>query len=355
MFFLHTVRDESLLDYSYPAPLYFFPFSKEEFKQNGRFYHDFLIEHHIDVVINQDLFTYHALCRFSKGLKTVHTITVIHSHPLSIYDQLWEFTMRLRNDTFVEKIKRIARVIKIPKIKYDYRKMLEKCYEDSFTYSDFICLLSMNFVKDLRRIYSGNLDKIVAIANPNTYPCQPMTDYSYKKKQILYVGRIEWCVKRVDRLVGIWKRLYKKYPDWELLIVGDGPIKKKLERKFAKMERVVFTGYQNPESYYKDASILCLTSDSEGWGMALTEAMTFGTIPVSFNSYASVTDIIEDGKTGLLVPPFSGTQFAHKLEILMTNEDLRTRMSAACMQSVRRFDIQIIADQWEALFKKLDM
>lgn len=62
------------------------------------------------------------------------------------------------------------------------------------------------------------------------------------------------------------------------------------------MERVVFTGWQDPESFYRDASILCLTSDFEGWGMVLTEAMTFGAVPVAFNSYAAITDIIDDGK-----------------------------------------------------------
>lgn len=353
VFFLHTVQDEKLLDYLYPAPFFFFPFPMKDLEKNGEFYCSFLTKHSIDIVINQDPWAYHALCAFSHGLKAVRTISVVHSHPLFIYDHLWELTMRLRNDTFIEKMKRIARVIKVPKIKSDYWKMLKKTYEDTFAYSDFVCLLSPNFIHDLKRIHPSNLDKVVAVGNPNTYPSQEPAACS-KKKQILYVGRLEWHMKRVDRLVGIWKRLYKKFPDWELIFVGDGPIKKKLECKFAKQERVVFAGYQDPEQYYKDASIICLTSDTEGWGMVLTEAMTFGTIPVVFNSYAAVTDIIDDGETGLLVPPFSSDRFACALETLMTDEDLRCRMSQACMQSVRRFDITTIADQWEAIFERLN-
>lgn len=353
VFFLHTIRDETLLDYPYPAPLSFFPFSQENMEQNGAFYRDFLIENRIEIVINQDLLAYHALCGFSTGLKTVHTISVMHGNPLLVYDYLWKLTMRLRNDTFIEKVKRIARIIKIPKIKCDYWQMLKTSYEDSFVYSDLVCLLSPKFIPELKRIYPHSLDKLIAIADPNTYSPQQLVGHA-KRKQILYVGRIAWHLKRVDRLVGIWKRLYKKFPDWELIFVGDGPIKKKLECKFAKQERVVFTGYQDPEQYYKDASIICLTSDTEGWGMVLTEAMTFGTIPVAFNSYAAVTDIIDDGETGLLVPPFSSDRFACALETLMTDEDLRCRMSQACMQSVRRFDITTIADQWEAIFERLN-
>ena len=167
------------------------------------------------------------------------------------------------------------------------------------------------------------------------------------------MGRIEWRQKRVGRLIDIWSRIYKDFPDWELIIVGDGPIRQELEQKASRMERVVFTGWQDPEPYYRDASIICLTSDFEGWGMILTEAMTFGTVPVVFNSYAAVTDIIDDGKTGLLVPPFSRKAFARKLGALMKDERLRIEMAGNCIQSVKRFDIQNVADEWEKTFDRL--
>lgn len=48
--------------------------------------------------------------------------------------------------------------------------------------------------------------------------------------------------------------------------MGDGPIRQTLEQKALKMERVVFTGWQDPEPFYRDASILCLTSDFEAVG-----------------------------------------------------------------------------------------
>ncbi|MCD8184688.1 MAG: glycosyltransferase [Bacteroides sp.] len=133
--------------------------------------------------------------------------------------------------------------------------------------------------------------------------------------------------------------------------MGDGPTRKELEAKFAAIDRVSFVGYQNPEPFYRDASVICLTSDFEGWGMVLTETMMFGTVPVVFNSYAAVTDIIEDGETELLVPPFSCSKYVNALRTLMENEELRGHMSTSCRESVHRFDIQNIADQWEDLFK----
>lgn len=351
VFYLHNIREEVLLDYPYPAPLSFFPFPIQEAAQNGLFYKNFLEENQIDIVINQDPCAYYSLGRYSKAVESVKVISVCHASPLSMYDYLFSLTMRLRNDTWIEKIKRVARIIKVPKIKYDYWQRLKLCYDESLAYTDLLCLLSMKFLPELKWIHPGDEDRVIAIANPNTYP--PQNVVKARKKRILYVGRITWYQKRVDRLLTIWKYLYRDFPDWELVFVGDGPLREELERKSSKMERVTFVGYKDPDAYYKDASILCLTSDNEGWGMVLTEAMTFGVVPVVFNSFASVTDIIEDGKTGVLVPPFSCKRFARRLGMLMKDEERRAAMSEACARSVRRFDIQSVADRWEAVFEEL--
>lgn len=354
VFYLNSVCDEELLDYAYPASLTFFPNSSvTEEKENGLFYREFLERNNIDIVINQDPYSYYNLCAYSKGLEHIHTISVIHTNPLFIYGHLGQLTLRLRDNSLIEKIKRIARIIKIPYLKHKYLCKLRETYEGCFRNSDFVCLLSAKFLPELEKIELSNFDlnRVIAIPDPNTYPRQ--ASLPEKKKQILYVGRITWFQKRVERLIPIWNKLYRKYPDWELVIVGDGPQRMELEAKSKKLENIKFVGFQDPATYYKEARILCLTSDSEGWGMVLSEAMTFGTIPIAFNSYASVTDIIEDGKTGLLVRPFSIRQFANKLQTLMADEELRMRMSEACEQSVHRFDIQNIANCWENVFYKL--
>ncbi len=352
VFCLH-VRDEGHWDDSFPAPIYYFPCPIDEIEQNGAFYRSFLEEHRIDIVINQDPLAYHKLYAFSKDLQGVHTISVIHNYPLGIYDHLFELIMWSKGEkTFMGKARRIARVVKVPMIKYQFRQTLKNSYGDILANTDLLCLLSSKFIPDLKRIYSKSLDRVIAIGNPNVYPVQEETGRP-KKKQILYVGRVEWYQKRVERLVDVWKYLYKDFPDWELVIVGDGPIRQELEQKSQKMERIIFAGYQEPEPFYRDASILCLTSDFEGWGMVLTEAMTFGAIPVVFNSFAAVTDIIEDGRTGMLVPPFSCKRFARKLAVLMRDEELRAEMSKTCRKFVQRFDIQNIAEQWEDVFARL--
>ena len=76
-------------------------------------------------------------------------------------------------------------------------------------------------------------------------------------------------------------------------------------------------------------------------------------IILAFDSYSAVHDIIEDGKTGILVKPFSIKEYADKLAILMDDEDERKRMSENCMSDVIRFSLDNILNQWITLFNSL--
>lgn len=188
---------------------------------------------------------------------------------------------------------------------------------------------------------------------PNPCSFSPLSNVPHKKKQLLYVGRLEKGEKRPDRLLKIWSYLYKKYPDWILVIVGDGKQRAILEKRARNMERVLFVGYADPRQYYIESSIFCMTSNYEGMPMVLLETMCFGTIPVAFKSFASVTDVITDKKNGLLVPPFSIKSYAEKIEYLINNEPIRLNMAKADIESVKRYTIDSIIEQWETLFAKL--
>lgn len=353
IFYLHNPGDEEAMKYSFPVTqMAFFPNPTHNITdENGLFYRNYVERENIDIVINQDFTNYSELCRFSKGIKRVRSICVQHNNPLYEYNRIFDDTMFWWNQTLWQKIKGVARIFKVPYRKYKYRKRLIQKYEKCLECTDVICLLSPLFIPSFRKIVPIDFQKIVAIHNPNTYPCS-LTIHP-KKKQLLYVGRIEWRQKRLERLIGIWKRIYMKFPDWELLLVGDGGFRPELEQECRRLERVRFMGYQDPKPFYQETSILCLTSDSEGWGLVIPEAMTFGTIPVIFNSYATAKDLIENGENGILVPPFSLRRFARELSALMKDETKRAKMAQACVQSVGKYDIQRIGDEWEKLFQKL--
>ena len=87
--------------------------------------------------------------------------------------------------------------------------------------------------------------------------------------------------------------------------------------------------------------------------MVLTEAMHHGVVPMAFNSYGSVTDIIDDDINGFLVKPFDDKEYADKLVVLMSNEDKYTKMSRAAMTKSVTFSKEIIVEKWCNLVENL--
>ena len=198
--------------------------------------------------------------------------------------------------------------------------------------------------------------KIAAIGNMAAYPSVPADDISNKKKELLFVGRMSFAEKRPDLLLRAWTKLQAAFPEWSLRFVGDGDYLPKL-KKLAGMlgaDRVRFEGFCNPDPYYRDASIFCMTSAYEGFGMVLVEAAAFGCVPVAFDSFAAVRDIIDDGENGALVPAFDLDAYAETLARLMRDDVLRERLAKnALAQIPEKFSPQKIGDMWETLFRKL--
>lgn len=343
--------------YDYPAPVHLFPLQRgnkePEHTENIAFYSNFLSTHNIDIAIIQDAQYFKPLLEQATIPDKVRTITVLHSNPLFNLKHIYRSVL-LNCDNW-EYVKRLPWELKWAHDKrVKLSRQLAASYDKAITHSEAFCLLSSKFIPELLTLCpSCDIDKVVTIANPNTYPPQPHIDWEGKRNQILYVGRLDKHQKRVDRVIKVWKRLYRKFSDWELVIVGDGPQADELKRMASSLERVTFTGWQNPEPYYRSSSLLCLTSDYEGWGMVLTEAMTFGTVPVLFNSYNAAGEVVQNGISGILVKPFSLSQMAHELQQLMSDNHRRRQMAIAATQQARQFDIAVIADRWEKLFEKL--
>jgi len=197
--------------------------------------------------------------------------------------------------------------------------------------------------------------KVVAISNPASFP-RAEVDFSQKKRELLFVGRMENGQKRVDLLLKIWAKLEARFPDWSLRLVGDGndlPANKKLAESLG-LRRAFFEGFQNPEKYYREASIFCMTSAYEGFGMVLVESAAFGCVPVAFDSFAAVRDIISDGENGVLVPAFDLDAYAEKLAQLMSDDALRERLAQTALSQIpEKFSPKKIVAKWENLFAEI--
>lgn len=199
---------------------------------------------------------------------------------------------------------------------------------------------------------SGN--KIYVIPNSEKEISQVNLD---KKKQLLYVGRMSYDDKRVDRLIHIWHKIYRKMPDWELVLVGDGDERTHLEALVAKLrlERVVFVGYHNDvRRFYNDSLILCLTSNYEGWPLVLTEAQANGVIPIAFDCTAGVREILgPTGVNGVLIPSFSKKRYAKELLALLQNPQKCREIQKNVIMKARNYSSDKIGKKWYALFERL--
>ena len=219
--------------------------------------------------------------------------------------------------------------------------------------SDKLVLLSDEFRIQLINELKISSLKIGAIGNPLIWSaCHSSIT---KKKQILFVARFELSVKRHDKMLKVWSYVQSKFPDWELLFLGDGPDRGKVEEisNSLKLQNVRFEGFVDPESYYREASIICMTSDYEGFGLVLLEAMQYGVVPIAFNNWASLRDIIVDDFTGLLVKSGDILDYSEKLAKLISNDAFRSSLAANAREYIKRFQIDTIGPKWLTLFDEL--
>ncbi|MFN0192931.1 MAG: glycosyltransferase family 4 protein [Aestuariivirga sp.] len=156
--------------------------------------------------------------------------------------------------------------------------------------------------------------------------------------------------KGFDILLSAFAEVAPAFPEWKLVIWGDGPERANLEKIRDRLDlgrRVELPGLSaRPGLWMETADAFVLSSRFEGWGNALTEAMAAGLPVVSFDCPWGPRDMIEDGVDGLLVPRDDGAALAKALATLLGDAPLRQRLGAAASASARRFDPERIIELW---------
>ncbi|MCQ2323851.1 MAG: glycosyltransferase [Paludibacteraceae bacterium] len=232
------------------------------------------------------------------------------------------------------------------------RAVIRKRYAQPLETSDKVVVFSQEYVKQYLNIArSTRDDKFVVVHNP-----LPFKDYinkeelQHKEKEVIIVGRLYEPTKRISYALRVW-RMIEKNPllsDWKLTIIGEGisgGYYKWLIHKY-HLKNVVLAGRQDPQPYYKKASILLSISSHESWPMVIMESMPQGVIPGVFNSYAATSEIIDHNKNGIIVPDNDLYAMYESLADLMQNHDKRLQMGAAAIEKAKSFDMTIIGELW---------
>ena len=348
IFYLNWEREQD--NYEYPVPVIDLPSSNLEDPNNLEVYNRFLKENRIDVIINQHGLYEGTYFLSQVKVQNVKIISVLHSDPFGYYDHLFADLMTLRDSSIKEKVKSVARFFLYRKVKKIIHRSLVNHYTFIQEHPQYVCLLSESYKERLEEYCDLPDNYFISIPNPNTY--ENIEIIPHKEPILLFVGRLDNRSKKLFTLIDIWYRLCKLYPQWKLIIVGDGPDKDVLINKAKDISNIEFKGYQDPREYYEKASIFCMTSIFEGFPMCLTEAMQFGCVPVAFDSFSAVYDIIKPGETGELVKSFDKKEYVGKLIHLIDDETYRKKLSKNAFQYVKRYDIANILPKWIELIEK---
>ncbi|MEO7522447.1 MAG: glycosyltransferase [Ferruginibacter sp.] len=192
---------------------------------------------------------------------------------------------------------------------------------------------------------------VISIPNPLTFKVNNNTTFN-KEKKIVYLSRLHRKHKNSMLSLKAWKILQNKYPGWKLYILGDGVLKKAMENycMHQQLTNVIFAGMvNNVETYLQASSISILTSDCEGLGMGLLESAAYKNALVVTRADGGVTDIVEDGITGFLVPRNDSKGLAEKMSLLMNDKTAREKMGDNASKKLAYFDDSIITSLWKKL------
>ena len=168
-------------------------------------------------------------------------------------------------------------------------------------------------------------------------------------KTLTAVGRLVHQ-KGFDLLINAFATVAPAFPDWKLVIWGEGPERASLERLRAAVglnDRVLLPGIsEHPGGWVEGSDAFVLSSRYEGWGNVLLEAMASGLAVVSFDCQWGPSEMIQDGVDGLLVPREDLTALSEALAKIMEDQGLRERLGAKAAAAVRRYSHDRIVATW---------
>lgn len=324
--------------------------------------HAILQEHNIDIIVVQGSFI-RVKC-FREAVKGLNCKIVLAHHFEPGAEQLFyslkhQLSSYSSSSSFSEKLRWLKYTLLFPFVRAKQLNSLRNEYREAYEYADKVVLLSSKFIKPYQDFGKfEDAGKFSIIPNGLSFDeFYPEDELAQKKSVVLIVSRLDEIHKRLSLAFKIWGMIQKSgmAKNWKLNVVGDGPDLNAYQRliRIEHIDQVCFLGRQDPIPYYKEASIFMLTSQSESWGLTLTEAQQFGVVPVAFNSYASLSDIITHGEDGMIVPEGDMKGYMECMIQLMFDVGLREKMARQGICNSKRFAQKKITENWYSLFKQL--
>ncbi|AKM32647.1 hypothetical protein AB870_07710 [Pandoraea faecigallinarum] len=195
--------------------------------------------------------------------------------------------------------------------------------------------------------------QFVTLPNPLGIPIPDTAPAPAGERCILAVGRLV-PEKGFDRLIDAWARIASDAPGWQVSIVGDGPLRDDLLRQAQALGVAdtvhVLPAVANIAQHYARASIYCLPSRRESFGLVLIETKAYAVPVVAYAADAGPRALLRHGVDSLVVDDGDIAGLASAMRQLVGDAGLRRRLGLAGYAHARHFRADAIAARWEALW-----
>lgn len=166
------------------------------------------------------------------------------------------------------------------------------------------------------------------------------SDIKFENNKFIFltVGRLT-PVKNTDLQIKAMAETAKKYPQAELWIVGEGPLKNNFRflienlRLSGKVKLLNQKNGEELEKIYNLADAFLLTSNSEGWGLAVIEAAVHN-LPIIMTDVGCAGEVIKNGESGIIIPVGDKNLLIKAMKNIIQDKDLRLRLSGAAKKAV---------------------
>ena len=176
-----------------------------------------------------------------------------------------------------------------------------------------------------------------------------------RRKSIVHASNFRE-IKRVPFLIDIFSRISADFPDWELILIGDGPERvecMKQVRLLNLKDRVKFLGtiINIPEAF-SNAGIVAVPSEQESFGLTIAEGMS-SEAAIWASDVGGIPEVCIDGKNGLLFNSNDKEEAEDKLRELISNSSLRIKLGKAGRERIKeKFSVNKILEEYIGVYNK---
>lgn len=222
--------------------------------------------------------------------------------------------------------------------------------------------------EELTDIYPNLKEKIIRIYNPFNFSRvlnlkDDLSELNEKDRNLL---KEDYCIaiSRLDTIQKDYKTLLKAFQilkskgiDKKLYIVGDGPSKEEIKnmiKEYDLIEEVKLLGrFKNPYIWLNNADFFIHSSKYEGFGLVLIEAAILDKLVISSNCPVGPTEILENGKSGILFNVGESEELAEKIEKVLNDKNLRNRYILSMKERREDFKKENVLKEYEKLIDEI--